>query len=262
MKITWLGTAAIRIEAAGERLLFDPFVQLVGGENPNCLDDFLEDEVIFITHGHLDHLMEIPELLEDEAGEACSDATVYCGSVAADTLDGMLQDAGQVVKVSPGDCIRIGRVSVKVHPGRHARPGRTALKTLLSPRMVRYAGNALALAWLNRRFPEGGQTLVYEMEAEGKTVLLLGSMDLAPEADYPKGAELLILPFQGCPDPAGQAARIVERLRPKRILLDHFDDAFPPVSRSVDTRPFKKLMQERYPDIRAAKPVAGRPVEL
>ena len=44
MKITWIGTAAIRIEAAGERLLFDPFVQLAGGENPNCLEDFTGDE--------------------------------------------------------------------------------------------------------------------------------------------------------------------------------------------------------------------------
>ena len=32
VKITWLGTAAIRLEADGETVLFDPFVQLVGGE--------------------------------------------------------------------------------------------------------------------------------------------------------------------------------------------------------------------------------------
>ena len=41
VKITWLGTAAIRLEADGETVLFDPFVQLVGGENPNCLDGCL-----------------------------------------------------------------------------------------------------------------------------------------------------------------------------------------------------------------------------
>ena len=29
VKITWLGTAAIRLEADGETVLFDPFVQLV-----------------------------------------------------------------------------------------------------------------------------------------------------------------------------------------------------------------------------------------
>ena len=262
MKITWLGAAAIRIEAAGERLLFDPFVQLLGGENPNCLEDFMDDELIFITHGHLDHLMEVPDLLEGEEGEPRGDATVYCGSVAASTLDDMLEDAGRVVEVKPGDCIQIGEVSVKVWEGRHARPGRTAVKTLLSPRIARYWRNALSLAWLNRRFPEGGQTLLYEIRAEGKTVLLMGSMGLMPETPYPEGADLLILPFQGCSDPAGEALRIVERLRPRRVLLDHFDDAFPPVSRSVNTKSFKKRMDERFPRIRVAKPAAGKAVEL
>ena len=32
VKITWLGTAAIRLEADGETVLFDPFVQLIGGD--------------------------------------------------------------------------------------------------------------------------------------------------------------------------------------------------------------------------------------
>lgn len=67
MKITWLGTAAIRLEADGETVLFDPFVQLVGGENPNCLDDFLQDQTICVTHGHLDHMMDVPEFLDPEA---------------------------------------------------------------------------------------------------------------------------------------------------------------------------------------------------
>lgn len=32
VKITWLGTAAIRLEADGETVLFDPFVQLAVGK--------------------------------------------------------------------------------------------------------------------------------------------------------------------------------------------------------------------------------------
>ena len=82
-EITWLGTAAIRLEADGETVLFDPFVQLVGGENPNCLDDFLQDQTICVTHGHLDHMMDVPEFLDPESD---AEATVYCGEVAAGTL--------------------------------------------------------------------------------------------------------------------------------------------------------------------------------
>ena len=97
MKITWLGTAAIRLEADGETVLFDPFVQLVGGENPNCLDDFLQDQTICVTHGHLDHLMEVPEFLDPESD---AEATVYCGEVAAETLSDMVENTSNVVKVS------------------------------------------------------------------------------------------------------------------------------------------------------------------
>lgn len=56
MKITWFGTASILLESEGEKLLFDPFVQLAGGSNPNSLEDFPADTDICITHGHVDHL--------------------------------------------------------------------------------------------------------------------------------------------------------------------------------------------------------------
>ena len=122
MSITWLGTAAIRLEADGETVLFDPFVQLIGGENPNCLDDFLQDQTICVTHGHLDHLMEVPEFLDPESD---AEATVYCGEVAAETLSDMVENTSNVVKVRPGDVIRLGDVRILVMEGKHAKPGKS-----------------------------------------------------------------------------------------------------------------------------------------
>ena len=91
---------------------------------------------------------------------------------------------------------------------------------------------------------------------------MLGSMELDPDTVYPENADLLILPYQGKENMAEAAMEIVERLKPARILLDHFDDAFPPVSEEVDTRPFKKAMDERHPEIKVVKPKAGKPVTL
>ena len=260
MKITWLGTASVRIETEGERILFDPFVQLAGGENPNCIDDFWQDRTVFITHGHLDHLMEAPELLDAETG---SDATVFCGKAAADTLHKILDDTGNEGVLNPGDVIRLGSVSVRVWEGKHARPGKAAIvKKLFSGRLFQHMKNALALAYLHPKFPEGGQTLMYEVCAEGKRVLVMGSLGLQENIEYPQGADLLILPYQGSACLESAALDVTARLLPKRILLDHFDDAFPPVSESVDTRGFKKLMDREYPQIRVVKPVAGRTVEI
>lgn len=260
MKITWLGTAAVRIEAAGERLLFDPFVQLIGGENPNCIEDFLEEETVFVTHGHLDHLSDVPVFLEEE-GEA--EATVYCGSVAAATLSRLGCDTGNVVEVRPGTEIRLGDVRVKVWPGRHAAPG--ALRTvraLFSWTKLRYLRNSLALLWLHLHFPEKGQTLIYEVQAEGKRVLVMGSLGIREDAAYPKGADLLILPYQGCARLEETALHVIKTLRPARVLLDHFDNAFPPVSESVDTRGLKKIMEENHLHIPVVRPRAGVAIRL
>lgn len=260
MKITWLGTASVRIEAAGERILFDPFVQLIGGENPNCGEDFGEDEDIFITHGHLDHLMEIPAFLEEDS---VSQATVYCGSVAAGTLSGMAEDTSNVVEVRPGTRIRIGEVTVRVWEGKHAAPGlRQTLRALCSWTRLCCWKNTLALLWLHPHFPEKKQTYLYEVQAEGKRVLVMGSMGLQEGICYPKGVDLLILPYQGSAHLEEDALRIIERLAPKRVLLDHFDDAFPPVSQSVDTRGLKRELRKRRLQVPVAKPKAGRPILL
>ena len=56
--------------------------------------------------------------------------------------------------------------------------------------------------------------------------------------DYPTGADALILPFQGTGDPAKTVAPIIKALCPKRILLDHYDDAFPPLSSQIRTEDF------------------------
>lgn len=260
MKITWLGTASIRIEAEGESILFDPFVQFAGGENPNSIEDFLQDDTICITHGHLDHLMETTEFLdEDGAGEA----TVFCGSVAADTLSKLVLDTSNVVKVAPGTCFKIGKIRIRVWEGKHARPGmKEKIRKLFSTRLIKYFKNALALGYLNLKFPERGQTYLYELQAEGKTVLVMGSLGLKEEIPYPTGADLLILPYQGSAYLEQEALDVVERLQPKRVFLDHFDDAFPPVSDRIDTRRLKKLMDEQFPQIPVVKPVVGRPVEL
>ncbi len=74
----------------------------------------------------------------------------------------------------------------------------------------------------------------------------MGSMGLDDSQAYPTGADLLILPYQGKSDPLPYAASLVERLMPKAILLDHYDDSFPPMTARVSTAAFERLMREKY----------------
>lgn len=62
IRITWLGTAALKLENKEGTVLIDPFVEMDGAENQNDKEDFLSGDAILITHGHLDHLSLVPVL--------------------------------------------------------------------------------------------------------------------------------------------------------------------------------------------------------
>ena len=55
---------------------------------------------------------------------------------------------------------------------------RQVLRKLINPRLFRYFRNTLFLAWAHPKFPAKGETVAYQIDAEGKRILLLGSMAL------------------------------------------------------------------------------------
>lgn len=54
MKITWLGHSAFAVELDGHAALFDPF--LTGNPLAAAAPDEVEAEIIFLSHGHGDHV--------------------------------------------------------------------------------------------------------------------------------------------------------------------------------------------------------------
>ena len=86
---------------------------------------------------------------------------------------------------------------------------------------------------------------------------MLGSLNLDEDTEYPKGVDLLILPLQGRSDVSKFAMHVIDRLQPKKVLLDHFDNSFPPISSYVDTEHFASLMNSKYPSVPVISPQAG-----
>ena len=64
MKLTWMGTATFVLESGDQKILFDPFLQLAGGETAVSAGELTGYDTIFVTHCHFDHLYEAEELLE------------------------------------------------------------------------------------------------------------------------------------------------------------------------------------------------------
>ena len=257
MKLTWMGTASLVLESGDEKILFDPFVELRGGEVPVTPDDFLCYDTVFVTHCHFAHLSFVTEIMEE------GDATIFCTRQCCETLARFEEDCSSVVEIVPGQHLEIGDIDITPIHSRHIEfQWKRIFDTMPPHRLIRYAGNLPFLIWGNRTFREMGEIVAYDVKAEGREVLILGSLALDPDETYPEGADVLVMPYQGNNDLPARAREVIGRLKPKTILLSHFDNAFPPMSRNVDLRPLKKLMRGEYPDIRVVKPAAFRPMEL
>lgn len=257
MKITWFGTASLLIEYENDRLLIDPFLTLKGAANHPSLLSYLKEDSILITHGHIDHLQSVPKIMEN------SDATVYCSATPAATLEHKGVDGSQIVIVRPDDQLVFGSIRVKVLKGRHISFDKKLIRhTLFSTRVVKYFTNLLFLGINHPQYQEKQETLAYQIEAGGKVILVLGSLSLDPDTIYPKYVDMLVLPYQGASDLVTPTLSILHEIEPRTVLLDHFDDAFPPVTYEIDTRPLKKTLDEQFPDLPVVKPTAGKAVTL
>lgn len=258
MKITWYGTASILLEAEDGRLLFDPFLKaLPAGAEPPALAErrrsqFQAQDTILITHGHLDHLSSIQALYQHRPCRICLTKTPH------QTLLRQGFPPEKLRLIQPGDLLRFPGMAVKVLRGKHIRYDLGVIRQLLSRSLTREQHiRLMQLARLNRQYPEEHETVFFEVYAEGKRVQLMGSAQLAREEAYPTDADALVLPHQGRSDMDRHNRRIVDALQPKRILLDHYDDAFPPISAPV---PVDAFVRELAGAIPTEKLLEGIPV--
>ena len=246
MKLKWYGTATILLEQDGTRLLFDPFLSLSDKGYKPPVDELAAIDNILVTHGHLDHIIHIPDIMKRGNGKT----TVYCTAKPREVLISRGTDVSRTHEVKPGDVLRFTPFEVRVLNGKHiVFDNGLVVKKLLNPRILINWSNARYLLKENTICVEAGETVVYDISATDKRILLFGSLNLDEQTEYPIGADLLILPFQGRSDITKYAVSFVGRLQPKKVLLDHFDDTFPPISSEVSTGRFISLMRQKHPDI-------------
>jgi L-ascorbate metabolism protein UlaG (beta-lactamase superfamily) len=256
MKLRWFGTATISYTQNGQTIIFDPFC----GRNKKLgcfsLRELAVQGDIFITHGHFDHLADVPLILAE------NETVVYCSQPAADTLISHGVPHERVKAVRPGQILTVGHFNIHVFQGKHINfDSKLILRTFFNLRLLRYFASFIRILKINSKFPEG-QTLIYAIEADGKKIMHMGSLNLADGEVYPLDPDILALPFQGRSDLETYALSFVEKIRPKTIYLHHFDDAFPPVSNSVETGIFIRNVEKDFPDIKVIVPKRGEVINI
>lgn len=241
MDLIWLGTASVELVCEQGKLLFDPFVPLKGSSVRVGIEEYDDFSHIFLTHCHLDHVVDLPRIAKRNPG-----VVIHCTKTPYEALRRRGVPENNLSLLRYGDEEEVNGFSVRVFHGKHAVLPKVDAKRVASWLKSPARGNMPRIIRDFFAWRENDETVGYQIEAEGKSVFLMGSMNLRDEITYPTGADVLVLPYNGWEENLAPAVRFIERLRPKRVLLDHYDDTFPPLSTpAVDVSP----VVERFPGL-------------
>ena len=234
MELTWLGTAGFRLKTAEHTLLIDPYLsrnERARPEQPRKASDIHDGDLIFISHGHFDHILDIPEIVSK------TEATIYCGAGIDDTLiqKGVKEDLIRCIKTD-GEEFKFNGLTAQSFFSRHVKFDRWLLiKTLarINFRIPRYLP-------LLREYPEG-QVLSWRFKIEDKVIHHFGSAgSTSEELDRlsSQSTDILLVPLQGHTHIVKIALKYVSALLPKVVIPHHQDNFYPPISTMVNLQPF------------------------
>ena len=232
MKLIWHGTASVEIVCEKGRILFDPFVPLKGADVPVRIEDYDGFTAIFVTHGHFDHISSLPLIIKRNPK-----ALIYCTQTPYDTLLKKGLNERNLKLIRYNETLEVNGFQIRTLHGRHAVLPKASFSRLMYILKHPARSNIPYIYRENRVCIENDETVFYQIEADGKTVALMGSMNLRDEIEYPTGADLLVLPYNGWADNFPPAVKVIEQLQPKRVVLDHYDDTFPPITIPLDLNP-------------------------
>jgi L-ascorbate metabolism protein UlaG (beta-lactamase superfamily) len=246
MEIQWLGTAGFRIKFQDQVILVDPYLSRNPDASPvQTLDpkDIEAASHIFISHGHFDHLLDVPSIASR------TKAVVYCSREAADSLEkaGLNKDQIQQISTDKWEG-RFDTFQARAFFSRHVKFDKKLLFSTLwkiNVKIPRYLP-------LLKEYP-CGQVLSWQFSIGGKIIHFFGSAGSSMDelARLGKGPiDILLVPLQGHSDICNIAARYVKILHPKLVIPHHQDDFFPPISRQVKITPFVERVKEESPATR------------
>lgn len=250
LSLTWLGAAGFFIQSGKTGFLIDPFISRSQAARPSVripAENLTDASAIFITHGHFDHVIDVPELVEQ------GNATVYCTPATA----GKLADRGVpkdlVVGVVQGDRFELDGFTAEPFTSRHVTFDRELVISTLKK-----GGFSFLKQWrLITGFPTGG-VLSWRFKVGSKMVHHFGSggstdSELAQFTGLK--TDILLVPLQGRTDICIVAQKYVETLKPDMVIPHHHDDFHPPISSLVDIEPFISGIKSNNPRTKIIVPV-------
>ena len=229
IRVTYLGTNGYQFESEGQALLVDPYfsrlnftrVVLGGHVQPDLqrIDDAMKRlsskvNVIVVTHGHIDHLLDAPVIIRKTG------ARLVASRTAVELVTRAGAPAAHCDAITAGKTRRVGRWKITALQATHDR---------VFPVGVPFAGEPkgtgaprTAADWVC------GEPLSYLIETHGHRIFIDsgGTPSLLPPA---LGRIDLGILGVALPDSRARFSQAVRRLRPRFVLPSHQDDFFRPL---------------------------------
>ena len=256
MEIIWRGTASVSVKTENTRIEIDPYLHAFNRDLPPLNPEEIKSaDGIFITHPHPDHFADIDSFT--------GSAPVYVSQNGIKRAKRQGFHTQNMIAIAPGERYRVGDISVTVYQSRHCKYNAGIIRKILtSARTYRMMDKVFRMLSDMLRFPISDDIYAFEIEAEGKKIMLFGSAGMDAGTTYPTNADLLIFAFQGRTDMAEYSLPLLQRLKPKKVLFDHIDDAFPPFTTEVDTQEVIRLGKEGLPDTEMSPFTVNQPYYL
>lgn len=239
MKIKWFGTASILIKEGRDKILFDPYLKnLAQNSAPFPLNEVKDVKAIFITHPHFDHFSDLPAVMR------ATNCPVYVNGRGAEIAKKQRFYNGRFIEIKAGESVKLKNISVRAYNGRHVKFDNklkfSSLKRILRANFKRGAEiGALNLTYRIKPC----DVLSYRVKTRDSSLFIMGSAGISPKKDIPSKIDLLIYPYQGRSDMCAYTKALLKLYNAEKIFLDHYDDAFPPVSARMDAEEFSAAMQ-------------------
>lgn len=248
MTVKWYGTAAISLEHNGTKLLFDPFVRMNKKLSPRIsVDDFTHADAIFLSHGHFDHTMSVPGI------EKKADIPVFATATPIETLKKKNVHTDRLNTIKPGDEITVGDFSVTALRGKHLVFDAKYLASIVPECIVTFP-KFFSVMYKNITFPQNNEIICFDIKCDGKRILSMGSLGTVPNEKYPNECDLFVLPLGGRIAIYDTAAPIISSVNPKKIILTHYDNAFPPLTRRSDAEGIRDRILNDYAGVEVIIP--------
>jgi len=262
IKITWLGTASYILSLNDINLLFDPFFSRNNEATPKLRtkkEEIKNISGVFISHGHFDHVCDAGWFAEN------LDVPIYCSETAkhnivnwatGNIIENHIEDLSERAKNNIKIChfydkIVISKeITVEFIKSEHITfDAKTILSRVFSWQFLKQAKSILPYG---KGFPMG-DVFGFCIYFNDFKIISFGSLwhKYTEELQKFQPCDIFLVPYAGNSEKhlAKKTGKMAEILKPKIIIPHHWDNFFPPISRTENLEPLLKLMSKKLPNI-------------